>query len=140
MVDTVVSQVLDPFKMARRKNNLPHKYYAVRLMNTSDGTGEAAVIKVDRSTLLANDGAEPSKMAIEEILHNIQGFTYVKLLWDHSTDDLAAILNGNNYHNFSDCLLVDPASAGGTGDLLLTTTGATATSTYDITIVLRLFD
>jgi hypothetical protein len=34
--------------------------------------------------------------------------------------------------------LSDPASAGGTGNILLTTAGASATATYDITLVLTL--
>lgn len=126
--------------LSKRKNASPHFYYAVHLTNISDANGESAVVKVDKSTLLSADAAEPAKMAIEEILCSIQGFTSVKLLWDHSTDDVAAVLTGNDYRNYSECILVDPASSGGTGDLLLTTVGASATATYDITIVLRLLD
>jgi hypothetical protein len=64
--------------------------YIIHLTNISDGTGESAVVKVDKSTLLAIDGAEPASLDIEQVRWCIQGFTSVRLLWDHNTDDTAA--------------------------------------------------
>ena len=136
MADTVTSIVIE--------DSTTH--YIVHLTNTSDSTGEAAVVKADKSAIgVATDGAEAASLDIDQIDWNIQGFTYVKLLWDHTTDDLAMILSGNGYKDFRYGAedkhktkgLCDPRSTGGTGDLLLTTTGATATSTYDITIWLK---
>jgi hypothetical protein len=113
--------------------------YVIHLTNISDSTGESAVVKIDKSTLTNINGAEPARINILSIRWAIQGFTYVKLLWDHTTDDVAMLLNGNGYDDFSaGGGLRDPSSAGGTGDLLLTTVGATATSTYDITITCSL--
>jgi hypothetical protein len=116
--------------------------HIVRLLNISDGTGEAAVVKVDISTLTGPDGTPPTKTVIEEIEWSIQGFTSVRLLWDHTTDDeIAALAAGNGYKNYKNSGgLVDPASAGDTGDILLTTAGAVSGATYDITLVVRLKD
>lgn len=130
MADAVTSRVL---------NNGPRTYVA-HLTNISDGTGESAVVKVDISTLLLANGLAPTKVAIGEAQWSIQGFTSVRILWDHTTDDTALVLGqGNGYLDFSTIgNLPDPASAGGTGDILLTTAGTTSGNTYDITLVLVL--
>ncbi len=119
----------------------------VHLTNVSDGTGESAVIKVDKSAYLASDGAEPASLDIEQVRWNIQGFTFVKILWDHTTDDTALVLSGSGYDDFrgergvagtkTPKGLADPRSAGGAGDLLLTTQGAAANASYDITLWVR---
>lgn len=132
-------------------------HYIVHLTNISDGTGESAVLKVDKSSLLAIDGAEPASLDIDQVRWSIQGFASVRILWDHATDDVALVLSGNGYETFrhltgndistishfnngdtleSGCLL-DPRSAGGTGDILLTTNGGGASSSYDITLWLK---
>lgn len=106
-----------------------------RFTNVSDGTGESAVVKFDKSTFTNGNGEEPDKLNIEWVQWNIQGFSSVRLLWDHTTDDEALVLSGNGYKDFREVgLLVDPASAGTTGDILLTTAGAVSGATYDIVI------
>lgn len=122
-------------------------HYVVHLVNYSDGTGESAVVKVDKSTLLATDGAEPAALEIEAVRWNVQGFTSVRILWDHTTDDLALALSGSGQEVFkmadndpgykAPFGLKDPRSTGGTGDILLTTAGTTAGNSYDITLWLR---
>jgi hypothetical protein len=110
----------------------------VNLTNTSDGTGEAAVAKVDISAFTCPNGLAATYSAIERIEYNISGMT-VTLLWDHTTDDVAAVISGSGIIDQSvDGMRVDPRSTGGTGDLLLTTTGHTAADTYDITIYMKL--
>lgn len=118
-------------------NNSPH-HYVVQLQNQSDGTGEAAVIKVDKSTLTGPDGTEPSKLKLEKIKGNVNGMQ-VRLLWDHDTDDELMTLGPGDYNlDFRDVGgLKDPASAGGTGDVLLTTNGHSAGDSYDITLYFR---
>lgn len=114
------------------------KRYIARFTGISDGTGESAVVKVDKSTLTNSLGVEPSKLAIEEINWSIQGFASVRLLWDHTTDDLAEVLaQGNGHRKYwpTGPGIVDPGSSGGTGDLLLTSS-ATTGGTYDIRVVL----
>ena len=106
-----------------------------RLTNVSDSTGESAVVKFDKSAYTNGNGVEPTKFIIEWVQWNIQGFSSVRLLWDHTTDDEALVLSGNGYKDFREVGgLVDPASSGQTGDLLLTTAGAVSGATYDIVI------
>jgi hypothetical protein len=137
MADAVTSNVIA---------NTP-THYVVHLTNIGDGTGESAVVKVDKSTLLASDNAEPASLDIERIRWNIQGFTSVRLLWDHTTDDVAMVLCGSGYEDFAgdgyiDGIsktegLKDPRSTGATGDLLLTTNGGSSGASYDITLWIR---
>lgn len=118
----------------------------LHLTNISDSTGESAVVKADKSAYTARDGAEPASLDILTVRWNIQGFTSVRLLWDHTTDDVAMALSGSGFDDFSrvgpsnlsyDGSRNDPRSAGDTGDLLLTTAGAISGATYDITIWLK---
>lgn len=114
------------------------KYYVANFTNISDGTGEAAVKKVDISTLKNSLGAVPTKLKVVDIAWVIQGFTSVRLLWDHTTDDVIALLAGSGRRDHSKVSgLQDPASAGGDGSLLLTTNGGASGATYDITVVLE---
>lgn len=130
MADTVTTKVL----------STGPRYSVVHLTNISDGTGESLVAKVDISTLLLSNGLACTKTALKEAQWSIQGFTSVRLYWDHTTDDTLAVLGqGCGYFDFGELgNLPDPVSAGGTGDILLTTGGATSGATYDITLVLVL--
>lgn len=131
MADAVTNTTL--FAGTRRR--------AVQLTNVSDGTGESAVIKVDKSTLIGPNGLEPSKLVIEEIIWSVKGFDAITLAWDHTTDDTAEVMSGNGGRDYTYLGgLADPASVGGTGDLVLTTIGAAASAVYDITLILRLKD
>ena len=113
--------------------------YVVHLTSFRDTADETNVVKIDKSTLTNTRDVEPKAIDIMSVRWNIQGFTYVKLSWDHTTDDTAMFLSGNGYDNFEDAGgLRDPRSTGGTGDLLLTSVGGGTTSTYDITLVCRL--
>jgi hypothetical protein len=130
MADTVTSQVIA---------NGP-RYHAVHLTGVSDGTGETLVAKVALSTLRLENGVVPTKTSVKEIQWSIQGFSSVRLYWDHTADDTLAILAaGNGYSEFGALgFLSDPASAGGTGNILLTSSGAVSGATYDIVLVLTL--
>lgn len=118
------------------------RIHSVRLVNISDGTGESGVTKVDISTLIGPNGNAPTYTKIREILWSIQGFSSIRLYWDHTADDEIAVLAaGHGYHDFTGLGgLVDPRSTGGTGDILLTTAGNINGATYDITLVLELKD
>lgn len=117
----------------------------VHCTSISDGTGESAVAKVDKSTLVASDNAEPASLDIERVAWNCDGMA-VRVLWDHTTDDLALALSGAGEIDFRGrdldtvpgaCRLKDPRSSGGTGDILFTTVGHTSGDTYNITLWLR---
>lgn len=108
----------------------------VMLTNVSDGTGEAAVVKVDRSTLANIGGVEPATLRLTEIQFCVQGFPYVKLAFDHTTDQTVAVLSGNGKFCFKDAALRDLGSAGGTGDLVLTAPAGAATGSYSLLLEL----
>jgi hypothetical protein len=116
--------------------------HVLHLTNISDGTGESGVVKLDISTLVGPDGTPPTKTVIEELQWSIRGFSDVRLFWDHDVDDEIDILAaGSGYFNYIGAGgLVDPGSTGGTGDIILTTSGTAVGNTYDITISLRLKD
>ncbi|MBX3504413.1 MAG: hypothetical protein KF895_02965 [Parvibaculum sp.] len=131
MADAVNTQALWAQTNGRR--------YAVRLTNRSDGTGESGVTKVDISTLKTPKGETATWSVIDRIVGHVSGFNHVRLVWDHNTDDEIAVLSGSFDLDFDvEGGLRDPRSAGGTGDILLTTNGAVNGASYDITIYLRL--
>jgi len=105
----------------------------MKFTNTSDGTGESAVLKVDVSGL---SGA-PSGVSITKIHYSVAGMV-VRLLWDADTDVTIVDLQGDG------CLccsefggLVNNAGAGVTGDIKLTTVGHTANDSYSIILEMR---
>lgn len=104
------------------------KRSAFLFSNLSDGTGETSVQKVDISTL---NGA-PSKVSILRAMFNISGMT-VKVSFDHTTDDDVLYLSGVGEIDLREFGgLKDPASAGGTGDILFSTIGAALNNSYNI--------
>lgn len=102
----------------------------MKFTNLSDGTGEAAVVKVDVSAL---QGA-PSKVRIEKVHYCVNGMV-VTLLWDATTDVRIIELSGDGWLDFRDFGgLPNNAGAGVTGDIAFTTTGATAGDSYSIVL------
>ena len=108
------------------------------LTNTSDGTGESAVTKVDVSALSSlQDGTACTGVRIKKITFTNVGMG-VKLLWDASTDVIAAELPADysdtlDYSDMSGLPNV-AASGGNTGDIQLTTVGHSNGDTYSIVI------
>ena len=113
----------------------------VHMTCISDGTGETSVLKVDRSALTLNNltSTTPSNLPIHSVRWSIQGFSSVRFLWDHTTDDVALTLSGNGYEEFASGIR-DPNTSADTvtaaiGDVILTSVGAVSGATYDITLV-----
>jgi len=106
--------------------------------NTSDGSGEAAVVKVDVSALASlQDGTACTGVRIEKITFTNVGMG-VKLLWDATTDVIAAELPADysdtlDYSDISGLPNV-AASGGNTGDIQLTTVGHTSGDTYSVVL------
>ena len=106
--------------------------------NTSDGTGESAVVKVDVSELSGlQDGTSCSKVRIEKVVFSTVGMG-VKLLWDATTDVIAVELPAEysdtlDYSDISGLPNV-AASGGNTGDIQLTTVGHSSGDTYSVVI------
>ena len=134
MSDSVTSQVI----------HQDNKQYVIHLTSVSDGTGESGVVKVDKSAMSIT-GQSPAvavgHMAIAGIVGFVHGFNYVQLLWDHTSDDVALTIGpGNVDLDFSEWGFInDPQSAGGTGDLILTSSGPTSGDIYDLIIDVRFF-
>jgi|TARA_B100001059_G_scaffold73419_1_gene70845 hypothetical protein len=129
MADTVTSKtVLDG-----------DKDFIVQLTNVSDSTGESAVTKVDVSGLTArkSDGAACTGVKLFRVYYSILGFTKIGLLWDASTDTLCVELNPSSdgvldFSPFGG--LQNTSGSGKTGDLNLTTTGASSGDSYMIVL------
>lgn len=111
-------------------------WLTVHLTNNSDGTGESGVTKVDISTF-TKAGQVLTGSAVWSITGNVWGGE-VTLAWDHTTDDVIAILSGTVNIDWSpDGGKADPRSSGGTGDILLTTSGFGSSSGYDLTMRIK---
>lgn len=111
----------------------------IQLTNTSDGTGESAVKKVDVSALSANSAGQAcTGVRLARIVYSTFGMS-VKLLWDASTDTICWDLNADyttdeDFTNFGG--IRNTAGSGKTGDIMLTTTGHTSGDSYVIVLTL----
>ena len=118
------------------------KYHIARWTNLSDGTGEAAVIKLDVSTLLNANKRTATRTRLRKISWRVQGFPRVTLLWDATTDDEIMVLAAGTGELDFDAMgipgLLDPQSSGYTGDVLLTAPATFTTGSYDIVTVWEL--
>ena len=115
------------------------KDFIVQLTNVSDSTGESAVTKVDVSGLTArkSDGAACTGVKLLRVYYSILGFTKIGLLWDATTDTLCMELNPSadgvlDFSPFGG--LQNTAGSGKTGDINLTTTGASSGDSYMIVL------
>ncbi len=109
--------------------------YVSRFTNRSDNTGESAVVKIDISTLKNANGVAPSSVQIQRIEYAVSGFAHVVLQWDHTADVTIAVLPvGSGIMDFSWFGGFNDSGTGGTGDVILTTSGAVAGAAYDLTI------
>ena len=112
----------------------------IQLTNLSDDTGESAVTKVDVSALAAReDGTACSSVFIEKVSHSIIGFTQIQLLNDATTDTIALGLaqDSNGHMDFSSFGgIQNTAGSGKTGDIKLTTIGASSNDSYVIVLEL----
>lgn len=109
----------------------------VRRTCTSDGTGETSAVFMDISTFNAGTASgAPLSLRVDRIEWDIQGFTSVLLKWDATTDDEVVYLGpGSGSMDWSGVGgMSDPRSSGYTGDILITTAGATSGDTYTITL------
>ena len=111
-----------------------------KFTNISDGTGEAAVVKVDVSSLATNSrGDACTGVVIEKIWWQCIGMK-VQILFDASTNvfciELGENQSGNqDYTNFGG--LSNNSGSGKTGDVLFTTVGHTSADTYTIIMSMR---
>ena len=131
MADTVTSQTLKDSAST----------WAVKLTNISDGTGEAGVVKVSANTLVASSGGSTQRLSINKIFWNVARGTSslqdprVTLAWRGTSNTTIVTLTGSGTLDLTTNLqapLTNNAGAGANGDILLTTTGFTASAGYTI--------
>jgi len=130
MADAVATQILSDGP----------KFTVLKLTNVSDGSGEAAVVKVDVSALEDSaDGDACTEVVIERIWWQCIGMK-VQILWNASTN-LFCIELGENQSGEHDYTvfggLTNNAGGGKNGDVLFTTVGHTSADTYTVILYLR---
>jgi len=110
----------------------------IKFTNISDGTGEAAVQKVDVSTLQPESRTQRvcTEVAISRIYYDLSGMS-VDILWDATVDALCVSLSSQGVFDFRDTgPLTNNAGAGVTGDINFTTTGAALNDRYFVMLVM----
>ena len=111
----------------------------IQLTSTSDGTGEAAVKKIDVSALSdSSTGQACTGVRLAKIVYSTFGMS-VKLLWDATTDTICWDLNADyttdeDFTGFGG--IQNTSGSGKTGDIKLTTTGHSASDSYVIVLTL----
>ena len=109
----------------------------IQLTSTSDGTGEAAVKKVDVSALSdSSTGQACTGVRLARIVYSTFGMS-VKLLWDATTDTICWDLNADytTDEDFTDFGGIRNTSGSGkNGDIMLTTTGHSDGDSYVIVL------
>lgn len=125
MADAVTSQtILDGERL-----------FIAKFTNISDSTGEAAVTKIDVSTLNPSAaGNACNGVKINKVWAQTQGMS-VDILWDATTDLICETIPENqfylmDYSSFGG--LPNNAGTGKNGDVLFTTVGAASGDRYTI--------
>mgnify|MGYP000084184095 CR=1 FL=1 len=98
---------------------------------------ETNTVIIDLSTKTGPLGAAPSKIKIEEIWWTINGFDMVQLSFDRGTDVIIDYYSGQGYMDYKPYGGKIDNGTGGTGDLLLSTSGGVAGGNYSFIIVGR---
>jgi len=112
----------------------------MKFTNVSDGSGEAAVKKVDVSALSNSaSGLTCTGVVIEKMWWQCIGMK-VKVLFDATTDAFCIELgeNQSGHHDYTSFGgLTNNAGSGVTGDIIFTTVGHSSADTYTIILYMR---
>jgi hypothetical protein len=110
----------------------------LKFTNISDGSGEAAVKKVDVSALQAESGTERActGVTIQQMWYDCSGMT-VDILWDASTDALCWTLSGYGFYDFRQAGPLTNNASSPTGDVMFTTTGHSSGDRYTVMLAVR---
>tara|TARA_R100001244_G_scaffold9541_2_gene11582 strand:- start:1092 stop:1502 length:411 start_codon:yes stop_codon:yes gene_type:complete len=111
----------------------------LKFTNVSDGTGQALAVLVDVSTLSADPLTKQvcNGVTLQSITYSNVGMG-VELFWDATTNIplLNLLTDWSDQLDFSDFGIPNDAAAGKTGDILVTTSAATAGDTYTLVLTL----
>lgn len=104
--------------------------------SSSDATEMTATSILDISTLTGLDGDAATKVSIETVQYAVSGVTYIDLKWDRTTDLVALRMPPG-----ASLVMYDPplrdTGTGDTGDLVLASSGASATGAFTLDLLLR---
>ena len=112
------------------------RFYTAQFTNTSDGSGESAVLKIDASGLSGtNHGLACTGLRITKIWWRTVGMS-VRILWDASTDVGAwdCKTDDTGYLDFSTFDGLRNYASSPTGDIRFTTTGHGSGDLYVIVL------
>lgn len=131
MADTVTSQTIEDGPRTA----------IFSFTNVSDGTGEAAVTKIDVSSLSKDPASDKActSVQIECIWYSTIGMG-VEILFDASTDVLAWELPADysDTVDFSEFVgIPNNAGSGKTGDINFTTVGASNADSYNVVLKVK---
>jgi hypothetical protein len=107
-----------------------------KFTNISDGTGEAAVVKIDVSALAPFQGEPCTGVSIQKLDVVTVGMG-LDMLWDATTDALALSFGSDDFVTLDFSRfggITNNAGAGKTGDLVFTTVGAASGDRYTVVI------
>ena len=139
MADTVTTRWVYPpdWDGYYPDNSKGHRRYMVNLSCISDGTGETDVRKVVLADFLNEKGETGTRFVIEKIDCVGSGFAYVVLEFDRTPDETIAVLGETVSIDFTGIGGLVDNGDGGTGDILLTSSGASSGDSYNIGIQFR---
>lgn len=110
----------------------------INVTGTFGGADETDTVIIDKSTLVGplQLAKEPAAIRVDEITWSVSPeFDNILLEWDHTTDDIVDYYSGQGYMDYRPYGgKNDPRSAGGTGDLVLTSLGGAAGGSYSLLI------
>lgn len=135
MADTVTTYTIYPAQASGTSGGSSWRQ-VMRFTNKSDGTGESAVAKVTLSNLLSTNSRTVTKLTIYRIKYDIKGMD-LTISFDRSggsTPTFQLDSGGDGDLNFTPYGGVTDQGTGNTGNLLFTTSGQAAGSSYDVTI------
>tara|TARA_R100001369_G_C3268885_1_gene159651 strand:- start:369 stop:767 length:399 start_codon:yes stop_codon:yes gene_type:complete len=123
MADAVTSQTLQD----------GDKSVVMKFTNISDGSGEAAVKKVDVSALQtqSGSGAACTGVSIQQVWYECNGMS-VDFMWDASTDVIAWTISGYGFFDFRSAGPIINNASGPTGDIMFTTVGHDSGDRYAV--------
>jgi len=111
----------------------------LKFTNISDGTGQAAAVLVDVSSLSSDPLTNQvcNGVTLQSISYSNVGMG-VNLLWDANANVplINLLQNWSDQLDFSDYGIPNNSGTGRTGDILITTTGATAGDAYFLLLTL----
>lgn len=111
----------------------------VNLTNLSDGTGESAVHKIIIANHTAGASANLTTSFTVDCIEGDSAGMEVQIYADHSSPVVIARLGGLGKYcrDYRSVGGLQTSGSGGTGDICVTTNGASSGDSYDITLHIR---